>query len=44
MRERLTLECEGNIPFQVLDSIDKIAIQYPAILKPQMRKGKEVFF
>ena len=31
MRERLTLECEGNIPFQVLDSIDKIAIQYPAI-------------
>ena len=34
MRERLTLECEGNIPFQVLDSIDKIAIQYPAILKP----------
>ena len=34
MRERLTLECEGNIPFQVLDSIDKIAIQYHAILKP----------
>ena len=44
MRERLTLECEGNIPFQVLDSIDKIAIQYPAILKPSDAQGQRGIF
>lgn len=44
MRERLTLECEGNIPFQVLDSVAKIAIQYPAILKPSDAQGQRGIF
>ena len=42
MRET-TIECEGKYTFSSV-RFDKIAIQYPAILNHQMRKGKEVFF
>ena len=33
-----------EIPFQVLNSINKIAIQYPAILKPSDAQGQRGIF
>lgn len=40
MRKKLTQECAGNIPYQVLDSIQNVTIGYPAILKPSDSQGQ----
>lgn len=40
MREKLTKECEGNIPYQVLDSVQNVTVNYPAILKPSDAQGQ----
>lgn len=44
MRKRLTQECKGNIPYQVLDSIQKVALGFPAILKPSDAQGQRGLF
>ena len=40
MRECLTSECKGNIPFQVFSNIEDVQITYPAILKPSDSQGQ----
>lgn len=44
MRETLSQDCKGNIPYQVLDSIQPITIEYPAILKPSDAQGQRGIF
>lgn len=44
MREKLTQECRGNIPYQVLDVIQKIEVGFPAILKPSDAQGQRGIF
>ena len=44
MREALTRDCEGNIPYQVMSEIGKINIEYPAILKPSDAQGQRGIF
>ena len=44
MREALTKECIGNIPYQVMSSIDKVAISFPVILKPSDSQGQRGVF
>ena len=44
MRETLTRECEGNIPYQVMSDIEKVEIEYPAILKPSDAQGQRGIF
>ena len=40
MREYLTSECKGNIPFQVFSNMSEIQIEYPVILKPSDSQGQ----
>ncbi|OUQ67924.1 carbamoyl-phosphate synthase small subunit [Eubacterium sp. An11] len=40
MREKLTQDCKGNIPYQVLNSIQKVTVGFPAILKPSDAQGQ----
>ncbi len=40
MRKTLTEECEGNIPYQVLDKVEQINVEYPAIVKPSDSQGQ----
>jgi biotin carboxylase len=44
MRTALTQECEGNIPFQVLEQKEQITIGFPAILKPSDAQGQRGIF
>lgn len=44
MRSALTADCEGNIPYQVLEEIAPIAVEYPAILKPSDSQGQRGIF
>lgn len=44
MRSALTSECEGNIPFQVMDKPEKIKIGFPVILKPSDAQGQRGIF
>lgn len=44
MRETLTNECKGNIPYQVMEEIGKINIAFPAILKPSDAQGQRGIF
>lgn len=44
MRTALTSECEGNIPFQVMDKPEKIIIDFPVILKPSDAQGQRGIF
>lgn len=44
MRSALTSECEGNIPFQVMEEIKQIEIEYPLILKPSDAQGQRGIF
>src|SRR5699024_10499033 len=41
MRQSLSDDCEGNIPFQILDNSDeKIKLSYPFIMKPTDSQGQ----
>ena len=40
MRERLTSECSGNIPYQVMDSVQQATVGFPSILKPSDSQGQ----
>ena len=40
MREKLTQDCKGNIPYQVLNSIEEVTVGFPAILKPSDAQGQ----
>ena len=40
MRERLTRECSGNIPYQVMDSVQQATVGFPSILKPSDSQGQ----
>ena len=40
MRERLTRECSGNIPYQVMDSVQEVTVGFPSILKPSDSQGQ----
>lgn len=40
MREKLTQDCKGNIPYQMLDKIQNITTGFPAILKPSDSQGQ----
>ena len=44
MRETLTADCEGNIPYQVLEKPEQITISFPAILKPSDSQGQRGIF
>lgn len=44
MREKLTQHCKGNIPYQVLHSMQDITIGFPAILKPSDAQGQRGIF
>lgn len=44
MRSALTAECEGNIPYQVLEEAAPITIEYPVILKPSDSQGQRGIF
>ena len=44
MRETLTRDCEGNIPYQVMSEIEKVDIDFPAILKPSDAQGQRGIF
>lgn len=44
MREKLTQECQGNIPYQVLETVQKVAVGFPAILKPSDAQGQRGIF
>lgn len=44
MRETLTQECKGNIPYQVLEETEQITIEFPAILKPSDSQGQRGIF
>ena len=44
MRETLTGDCEGNIPYQVMSEIGRIEIGFPAILKPSDAQGQRGIF
>lgn len=44
MREALTSECEGNIPYQVLADKAHIEIEYPVIMKPSDAQGQRGIF
>ena len=40
MREKLTQDCNGNIPYQVLNTADEVTVGFPAILKPSDAQGQ----
>lgn len=40
MREKLARDCKGNIPYQVLNSIEEVTVGFPAILKPSDAQGQ----
>lgn len=44
MRRALTEECEGNIPYQVMNKIGQIDVEYPAIVKPSDSQGQRGIF
>lgn len=44
MRSTLTEECEGNIPYQVMESIAPVTIEFPVILKPSDSQGQRGIF
>lgn len=44
MRETLTQNCKGNIPYQVFEKIEKISIPFPVILKPSDSQGQRGVF
>lgn len=44
MREALTTECKGNIPYQVLEEKSAVTIGFPAILKPSDAQGQRGIF
>ena len=44
MRCALTSECEGNIPYQVLDRIAPLSIGFPAMMKPSDSQGQRGIF
>lgn len=44
MRSALTAECDGNIPYQVMEEIEPIKIKYPVILKPSDSQGQRGIF
>lgn len=44
MRSILTAECEGNIPYQVMEEIAPVTIEYPVILKPSDSQGQRGIF
>ena len=44
MRSTLTADCEGNIPYQVMEEIVPVKIEYPAILKPSDSQGQRGIF
>lgn len=44
MRTKLTQECRGNIPYQVMDIIQKVEVGFPAILKPSDAQGQRGIF
>lgn len=44
MRKKLTSNCRGNIPFQVMENIEKIEISLPVILKPSDSQGQRGIF
>lgn len=43
MRKKLG-ECEGNIPFQVMENLERIEIPYPLVLKPSDAQGQRGIF
>lgn len=44
MRNTLTSECKGNIPYQVMSEIETITVPFPAILKPSDAQGQRGIF
>ena len=44
MRSALSADCRGNIPYQVMDEIKNISIDFPVILKPSDSQGQRGIF
>ena len=44
MRSALTAECEGNVPYQVMDEIAPVTLDFPVILKPSDAQGQRGIF
>ena len=44
MRDALTSECEGNVPYQVFTEVGTVLIDFPAILKPSDAQGQRGVF
>ena len=44
MRKKLSKDCRGNIPYQVMESVQKIEIPFPVILKPSDAQGQRGIF
>lgn len=44
MRETLTADCEGNIPYQVMETVSPITLAFPVILKPSDAQGQRGIF
>lgn len=44
LRNTLTIECKGNIPYQVLSKIEPIKIDFPVFLKPSDSQGQRGIF
>ena len=44
MRETLTLNCDGNVPYQVMEEPEEVIIKFPVILKPSDAQGQRGIF
>ncbi|MCD8011770.1 MAG: ATP-grasp domain-containing protein [Lachnospiraceae bacterium] len=44
MRDTLTSECKGNIPYQVMSKPEQVMVPFPAMLKPSDAQGQRGIF
>lgn len=44
LRNTLTLDCKGNVPYQVLSNIGTVKIDFPVFLKPSDSQGQRGIF